>query len=319
MEKVAMSYRNHLRQASDLKTPPADTRAGFVEMAVERSARAVPYVSEAKALHAAASNTESPEQLLGLSAIRSGLISAAGISDKASGHMLDEDKTQAINDLIANHLETAGSSYIEELVYRFLLTKGDTLGGSMRNVTGTLAGRKLIRGILSALNLAGVPYSWRASAKSGWISSTPEDAGIEAQLRSLAWSNCKGPRVLLFNCNAPMVGKNIDYCLLSCDPATYEESIGNPNSYIALGELKGGNDPAGADEHWKTASKALMRIRAGFASNEKLPSTFFIGAAIVADMANEIWKELEEGTLTNAANLTNPNQLASVCSWLIGV
>ena len=143
-----MSYRNHLRQASDLKTPPADTRAGFVEMAVERSARAVPYVSEAKALHAAASNTESPEQLLGLSAIRSGLISAAGISDKASGHMLDEDKTQAINDLIANHLETAGSSYIEELVYRFLLTKGDTLGGSMRNVTGTLAGRKLIRGIL---------------------------------------------------------------------------------------------------------------------------------------------------------------------------
>jgi len=83
--------------------------------------------------------------------------------------------------------------------------------------------------------------------------------------------------------------------------------------------LKGGNDPAGADEHWKTASKALMRIRAGFASNEKLPSTFFIGAAIVADMANEIWKELEEGTLTNAANLTNPNQLASVCSWLIGL
>src|ERR1035437_1327333 len=241
MEEAKMSYHKHLRQASDLITPVADTRAGFVAMAVERSARAVPYVSEAKALQAVASNTETPDQLLSLNAIRSGLISAAGISDKASGHMQDEDKTQAINELIANHLEAAGSSYVEELFYRFLLTKGDSLGGSMRNVTGTLAGRKLIRGILSALNLAGVPYAWRATAKSGWISATPEDAGIESQLRSLAWSNCKGPRVLLFNCNAPMVGKNVDYCLLSCDPPACDESVGNSNSYIALGELKGGN------------------------------------------------------------------------------
>lgn len=312
-----MSYHNHLSQASDLITPVADTRAGFVAMAVERSARAVPYVSEAKALHAVASNTETPDQLLSLNAIRSGLISAAGISDKASGHMQDEDKTQAINELIANHLEAAGSSYVEELVYRFLLTKGDSLGGSMRNVTGTLAGRKLIRGILSALNLAGVPYAWRATVKSGWISATPEDAGIEAQLRSLTWTNCKGPRVLLFNCNVPMVGKNVDYCLLASEPATCDESIGNPNSYIALGELKGGNDPAGADEHWKTAATALNRIRGGFSSNERIPLTFFIGAAIVADMANEIWEELENGTLTNAANLTNPHQLSSICSWLI--
>ena len=46
------------------------------------------------------------------------------------------------------------------------------------------------------------------------------------------------------------------------------------------------------------------------------PSTFFIGAAIENKMAGEIWHQLEEGTLTNAANLTNDNQLASISRWL---
>jgi hypothetical protein len=33
---------------------------------------------------------------------------------------------------------------------------------------------------------------------------------------------------------------------------------------IALGELKGGIDPGGADEHWKTAQAAFNRIRQAF-------------------------------------------------------
>ena len=33
--------------------------------------------------------------------------------------------------------------------------------------------------------------------------------------------------------------------------------VENPKHYLACGELKGGIDPAGADEHWKTAGKAL--------------------------------------------------------------
>lgn len=53
-----------------------------------------------------------------------------------------------------------------------------------------------------------------------------------------------------------------------------------PEKYLALGELKGGIDPAGADEHWKTANSALQRIRTGFAKKSLTPYTFFIGAAI---------------------------------------
>ena len=48
-----------------------------------------------------------------------------------------------------------------------------------------------------------------------------------------------------------------------------------------------------------------------------MPYTFFIGAAIEKSMAKEIFHQLENRTLTNAANLTNEKQLISICKWLI--
>jgi hypothetical protein len=90
----------------------------------------------------------------------------------------------------------------------------------------------------------------------------------------------------------------------------------DPTAYVALGELKGGIDPAGADEHWKTARTALTRIREAFAMHGLTPHTFFIGAAIEAKMAAEIWGMLETGTLENAANLTDDSQIAAVTRWL---
>ncbi|MBC7238119.1 MAG: restriction endonuclease, partial [Chloroflexi bacterium] len=86
--------------------------------------------------------------------------------------------------------------------------------------------------------------------------------------------------------------------------------------YIALGELTGGIDPAGADEHWKTASSALSRIRDAFTDVGYEPFTFFLGAAIENRMAMEIWDQLEDGTLTNAANLMDMDQVASLIHWL---
>ena len=98
-----------------------------------------------------------------------------------------------------------------------------------------------------------------------------------------------------------------------------KSTVNNPKKYLALGELKGGIDPAGADEHWKTANSSLERIRKGFAKLRLSPKTFFIGAAIEKSMAQEIYRQLQEGVLSNAANLTNEAQTVSVCKWLINL
>ncbi|KAF5029368.1 Type-2 restriction enzyme BsoBI [anaerobic digester metagenome] len=93
--------------------------------------------------------------------------------------------------------------------------------------------------------------------------------------------------------------------------------IHDHTKYIALGELKGGIDPAGADEHWKTANSALNRIRTSFSKEKLTPQTFFIGAAIENSMASEIFKQLQTGSMTNAANLTNDEQLTEICNWVV--
>jgi len=95
-----------------------------------------------------------------------------------------------------------------------------------------------------------------------------------------------------------------------------KQTLQSPDLYIALGELKGGIDPAGADEHWKTARTALQRIDAAFRKISKHPYTFFISTAIETKMAREIYQQLETKKLTNAANLTNDNQLVSIMRWL---
>jgi type II restriction enzyme len=151
---------------------------------------------------------------------------------------------------------------------------------------------------------------------------TDEDSDIELYLKGLSWKNNDQNRTVIYNLTVPFIKNNVDLCLLNCSPqelatkklakATYKL----PSVYLALGELKGGIDPAGADEHWKTARSALQRINQAFMTHGLKPHTFFIGAAIEKKMAGEIWHQLEEGTLTNAANLTNDNQLASISRWL---
>jgi hypothetical protein len=310
-------YRNHLRSSDDLVTTYEATRAGFVALALEKNRRATPCVAEARALQAAASKARTPTDLLTIKGIESGLLTAAGLSDKALVHLLPEDKVEAINGLIKNFLEPAGEKFVEELVFRFLLTRGDALGGSMRNIGGVLAQRKLTRAIISTLTIAGVHYMWQHSKTRQWADMTDDDSEIEFSLRGLSWEGEGKPRTLIYNLTVPLVKNNVDMCLFNLSPealqATEYKSV---ESYVALGELKGGIDPAGADEHWKTARAALDRIREAFSKTKHSPHTFFIGAAIEKKMATEIWDQLEKGLLTNAANLNDPNQIASVSRWL---
>lgn len=198
---VERPYYQHLTSSDDLVTPYEAIRAGFVALALEKNRRATPFVAQARALKTSASEAKTPAELINIEDIQPALLTAAGISDKATGHLL----------------------------------------------------------------------------------------------------------------TVPLVKNNVDLCLFDCSLATLSPTTyTSPDLYIALGELKGGIDPAGADEHWKTARTALNRIQKAFSNFGLKPHTFFIGAAIEKKMASEIWSQLEDDTLENAANLTDDNQVASV-------
>ena len=315
-----MSYIQHLTGSTDLITPPEEIRAGFVALALERNRQATPFVEQARALKVLAQQVKYPIDLLKIDGIQTALLTAAGFSDKAVRHTDEINQTRAIEQLIENFLEPAGAEFVEELVYRFLLTRGDSLGGTMRNIAGKLAERKLTRAIISALTLTKTNYQWLNTVSNTWITGKNGEADIELSVKGLSWERNGETRTLIYNRTIPLVKKNIDMCLLCCTTDEIKPAIFRvPEQFIAFGELKGGIDPAGADEHWKTAQTALTRIRTSFATENLSPDLFFIGAVIVDSMAQEIWRHLEKGTLKNAANLTKADQVASLSNWLVSL
>lgn len=287
---------------------------------MERNRLATPFVQQARTLKVFASKVKTPEDLLTISEIQSALLTAAGFSDKAVGHMDETSKFQAIQEFIDAFLVPAGTEFVEELVFRFLLTRGDSLGGSMRNMAGKLAERKLTQSILSILSLTNTPFSWFDKVSNTWIPGKSSVVGIELTLKAISWERNGAIRTLIYNRTVPLVSKNIDMCLLNSAPEDIKPAAFRiPEKFIAFGELKGGIDPAGADEHWKTAQTALNRIRTAFATKNLSPYLFFVGAVIVDSMSVEIWEQLKDGRLNNAANLTSGNQIASLCNWLVGL
>lgn len=248
------------------------------------------------------------------------MLTASGLSDKALAYFTEEDKDVALRELIEKVLEPAGDEFVDEAVYRYLLIKGDALGGSMRNVVGALAQQKFIRALLSVMSIKGLYYNWLPSGKKmRWEPRQDDDYAVENTLKAISWNTTRGERVLAFNLKIPAVDKNIDLCLFGCGCEKYNVIVNDMNSIIMLGELKGGIDPAGADEHWKTANTALDRIRRAFSEEHIGLLTSFVGAAIEKNMANEIFLQLRDGTLSRAANLTKYEQLCEYCDWLLSL
>lgn len=315
--------KNLIKKASDLVTSRERTRAGFIAMALEKNYIAVPYIEEAKALKSLAQEVKKPKDLLKVDGLRVGLLTASGLSDKSLNYLTEDDKLIAINGLIKEFLEPAGEDFINELVYRYLLTKGDALGGKARNLAGSLGERKFLRSMLSVFSIGGIEFKWKDNETNTWLDKPKDDTGLEKRIKAIYWSSNKEDRLLILNTTIPIVNKNVDLSVINgtIDDLKIGKSsiIHKPEKYLALGELKGGIDPAGADEHWKTANSALNRIRTGFRKKRLKPMTFFIGAAIENSMATEIYKHLQTGSLDNAANLTDDEQLTLMCNWIVNL
>ncbi len=202
------------------------------------------------------------------------------------------------------------------------------MGGIIRNFAGAAGERKFTRSLISLFSARGQDFMYLNLKSKTWIKFKAGGRGQapdpDKQLKGLHWTSNGNPRVLIYNLTVPVIKKNVDLCLFGCSPKEISfsgaESVKyKEEKYLALGELKGGIDPAGADEHWKTANSALERIRKAFRGKNRHPRMFFIGAAIEKAMAEEIYQQLERGILTNGANLTSREQVMSLCSWLTNI
>ena len=309
-----------IRSAQDLITSHEQTRAGFIEAAMAKNQKAKPYIEQARTLKSIAKTVKSPKDLVVMTEIQSVLLTAAGLSDKAFKYFGEEDKRIAIKELVENFLEPAGNGWVDELVYRFLLIKGDSLGGAMRNYVGVVAQMKLVRKILGILSIQEICFKLLKNKTKQWVEMDYESAfDIAESIKAITW-NAKGRnRVLFFNSKIPLVNNNVDICLFEGDEKKYDAGKIVTQSELAImfGELKGGIDPAGADEHWKTGNTALERVRNAFAQyNIK---TSFIAAGIEAKMAKEIFAQLRSNTLSKVANITVDEQLTEYCQWLINL
>lgn len=290
----------------DLITPRETTVAGFLAQALKKTEMATPYTEDAATFRQALQRTEdinALDTLLDDPEFRPGLIAAAGFSQKAAKYMTKGELDNAIKTVFVTLRERGDETLRVAVADRLLLTKGETLGGTMKNWIGAQAGLKLTSALIAAL-----PPGEEADIKKS-------DTG---KVRRISWDD----RLLLFDVKVSIVGgSNVDVVLLDTSrAATLPELLALPEAYLACGELKGGVDPAGADEHWKTTRGALDRIRREFAKRGYSPAIFFVGAAIVTRMAGEIYNDLHEGgLLAHAANLTKSEQLQDLAEWLIAL
>lgn len=90
------AYREHLQSSGNLRTSYEAVRAGFVALALEKNRRATPHVAEARALKSAALKAKTPAGLRGIPAIQVGLLTAAGVSDKAANTSRIRTKTRPL-------------------------------------------------------------------------------------------------------------------------------------------------------------------------------------------------------------------------------
>ena len=91
---------------------------GFLAQALEKNAKATPLVEAAQRFWLAlqgVKNIKSLGTLLDNPQYRSGLIAAAGFSQKASGHLSKEELDDAIKRVFLTLSETSGEAFREEI------------------------------------------------------------------------------------------------------------------------------------------------------------------------------------------------------------
>lgn len=309
-----LEWKSIISRPQDLVTSREATQAGFLEQARAKVVKAGPLVGRAQELRAELQRAPNLTGLAEDRKLRKQLMAAAGFSAKSSKYFTKSELAELLQQILAQIYAGCASSqtggdqaaiwdaFCQEVVARYLLSEGDALGGQMRNWIGARAQTRLTDALIGALGNSQVEVQRNQDA---------------TKIQRLSWPG----RAIYFDVKPRLLDKNIDVIMLSVPAAAPLERdlLEDATNYLACGELKGGIDPAGADEHWKTAKSALDRIRSNRAFSAQPLHLFFVGAAIAPTVAEEIFRELQDGRLSDAANLTVQPQVEALARWLVAL
>lgn len=284
-------------QPEDLITTIPNRIEGFSWQASQKLEKADPYLELADYAIENLHKIHDVESLRKDNLLTSFIIAACMLSRKSLVHLNESMQNEIIEELI-DFSKLDDIRYVEQLERRFFLTCGDSLGGSMRNAVGQNAQQLLSKQIIDRLISLGYE---------------PKLIYKHEKLTGITWDDKR----ISFDQKPKFIGKSVDFIVVKGESARVG-SLENPKDYLCCGELKGGIDPAGADEHWKTAKSALDRIKNVFINkNLSSPKLIFIGAAIEFAMSYEIFQLLEDGWLAGAANILKEEQLHEVIDIII--
>jgi hypothetical protein len=206
-----------------------------------------------------------------------------------------------------------------------LASFGDSLGGSSRNEVGRLASAEVVRYVALHFHghgrLENIVYTLKGSLDDG------EEEDEEDVLRGEEYTLVVTPDTDLEDHLDRLEGRRVKYrqlhfsngfqiCFdrqIKWHDASGKEwkigpdvhSRGSEADMLWAAEIKGGADPAGSDEHWKTATRAFSRILdACEATGRSTPLLSFIATILVERVAREAQTLIDEGKLYSVYNLT---------------
>lgn len=204
---------------------------------------------------------------------------------------------------------------------------GDSLGGTSRNEVGRVAMARVIGPIIRHLYQRGYLLQFTYSTK-GRLNVEEEEEGeetstsnkkrsvlipqditdIDQQLEHLLAERVLYHQIMTTNGSVLHINRQVswqksDGAVRKLGPDLHSQ-VGEVDMLWAA-ELKGGADPAGSDEHWKTATKALDRILdAAQETGRPRPMLSFIATILVERVALEAQEWIDLGKLTSVYNLT---------------
>lgn len=232
-----------------------------------------------------------------------------------------------------NHITSALVLEAGVSPYRHLIMMsanlGDAYGGTSRNEVGRVAMVRLMEPLIRHLHVKGhhlqINYSLKgafsvpeedeedtesvsASKRIQLVHEIKPGDDVEPFLRQIADERVLYREIILENGSKLLLNRQVTWTkpeggTTKVGPDLHTV-VADRDMYWAA-ELKGGADPAGSDEHWKTATKALDRIlEASEQTGRSRPMLSFIATILVERVAFEAQDWIDQGKLTTVYNLT---------------